>query len=403
MTDSRRAGAYGLALDIGTTDIKGSLVDMTAKKECAYARVPNQQKKMGQDVVTRLGAALSSSGRERLHREVIKSVNSLIAALGKERPLRQEQIVRVVCVGNTAMFHLMLKLPVESLARAPFAPAKTTVVKKQGRDTGFNVDSAAECVFLPPIAGFVGSDLLAALLSSGMYRSDRYVYIMDLGTNGEMALGKKGKIVVASCASGPALEGRHISCGKPAGEGAIVRVQEKNNTLEWVTADGSAPAGISGSGLIDLIGLLRERGIIECNGRLKGGSYTFYRKGGTELSLTQEDIRQFQLAKAAFAAGTEIIIKEAGCYFKDIEAFFITGTFGHGIEKKNARKTGLIPKEMPLRRVKMLERGALAGARMVLLDAAMEETAVKVRRMCRHVALHAHRTFEEIYARSMAL
>ena len=224
---------------------------------------------------------------------------------------------------------------------------------------------------------------------------------MDIGTNGEIALGSGNKIFVTSCASGPAFEGRHIRCGMPAIDGAIIRAKVTNKRLSFKTVDNATPKGIGGSGLIDIISILLDRNIIDRKGKMKHKEFVVYKKSGKRIYVTQKDVREIQLAKAALSAGIEILRKRAGISLKDLNRFYITGTFGRGIDKKNAKNIGLLPEEIPLNKVTFLKDGALSGAKEVLLDPSREREIDDILAKCEHVELHRDKDFEDAFAGKM--
>ena len=401
MNKSLRRRSFGIALDIGTTDIKGSLLDISSGRELAKAAVGNEQKAFGQDVITRLHLATKKGGLKELNKKVISATNKLLKQLIKDSSIDKCDIKKIVAVGNSTMYHLMLMVDPASLAKAPFLPAATSSQQRNASKMGLDAGKGTIFKFLPNISGFVGSDILASIFTTGLHRDKKNNLIMDIGTNGEIALGSKDRIFVASCASGPAFEGRHIRCGMPATEGAIIRAKLINKQISFRTIGNAAPKGISGSGLIDIISILLDKGIIDRKGRMEGKEFILYKKSGKKIYVTQEDVRQVQLAKAALAAGIEILRRKARISFKDLNRFYITGAFGGGIDKKNAKDIGLMPKETSLNKVTFLKDGALSGAEEVLLKPSCEKEIDDILAKCEHVELHKDEDFEDIFARAM--
>ena len=395
-----RGKILGLALDIGTTDIKGSLMDISSKRELAQANVPNEQKAFGGDVITRLSLATKKGGLEKLNNKVISAVNGLLTQLTKSASQDRRDIKKIVAVGNSAMYHLILMIKPDALARAPFMPSATVSQERNARAMGINVGGNATFTFLPNISGFIGSDILAAILTTGLHRDKGYNLIMDIGTNGEIALGCEKRIFVTSCASGPALEGRYISCGMPAMTGAITHASFTNK-FSFATIGNVAPKGISGSGLIDIISILLDRKVIDRTGRMDKKEHVLYEKAGKKIYLTQKDVREIQLAKGALSAGAEILRKEAKIDLKDLRHFYITGTFGTAVNKKNAKNIGLIPDKIPLNKVIFSKNGALAGAKKVLVSPSCESEIDNILARCEHVELHKNPAFEDTFAEAM--
>ncbi len=393
----------GVALDVGTTDVKGVLVDLSARRQRAVAGAANEQRAFGQDVITRLHLAADRDGLLRLQKKVIITVNRLIAELAEKASVKRSDIRQIVAVGNTVMYHLLLMISVEKLAQAPFVPSETASQHRKARELGIDVAEGADFTFLPSISGFVGSDMLATLLSVDIHKKKSYVLLIDMGTNGELALGCRKGIFVASCASGPAFEARHISCGMPAQKGSVIRASFRKGRFIFKTIGNMPPSGISGSGLIDIVSHLLAQNRIERNGRIRNNQEVIlYERGDRKISLNQKDIRQIQLAKAAFAAGIEILRRKAQIDLKEIKHLYITGTFGGGVDKRHARNIGLIPKDIPLKDISFLKDGALCGAKKVLLDSEYAKEIERIRAKCCHVALHEEKDFQEIFTAAIS-
>ncbi len=400
MAGSSRREDYGLALDIGTTDIKGCLVDLGSGKELSRASVPNGQKAFGQDVITRLYFATKEKGLKELNRRVISAVNRLIGRLSKDSSLDPGRIKKIAAVGNSTMYHLMLMIGPESLARAPFLPAESKLQERDAGEMGLAAKNA-DFTFLPNISGFVGSDILASILASGMHKAAGMNLIMDMGTNGEIALGSGERIFVASCASGPAFEGRHIKCGMPAREGAIIGARPSKKGIALKILGDVPPKGIGGSGLIDIIAILLNNKVIADSGRMVKKEFVIYKKKGKRIYVDQNDVRQVQLAKAALASGIEVLSRKAGKALREIKSFYVTGTFGTGIDKASAKRIGLIPKEVPAGRIRFLKDGALSGAKEFLLRPSRRREIDSILSRCVHVGLHKEKDFEELFTAAM--
>ena len=401
MTNVSRKKVLGAALDIGTTDIKGALLDISSKRELAAASVPNEQKAFGPDVITRLNLATKKGGLKELNKRAISAINKLLARLSRDASVDKRDIKKIIAVGNSTMYHLVLMIDPASLARAPFLPAERGFQRRSAGKMGIDIDRGAVFTFLPNISGFVGSDILAAILITGMHKQKRHSLIVDMGTNGEIALGSRNGIFVASCALGPAFEGRHITCGMPAINGAIIRARFKNKRFSFKVAGGTVPKGISGSGLIDIISILLDKGDIDRTGRMKRGEFTLSKGSGKRIYITQKDVRQVQLAKAALSSGIEILKTRADVGPKDLQRFYITGTFGEGIDKRNAKNIGLIPEEVPLGKIAFLRNGALSGAKKVLLAPSREKEISDILAKCEHIELHRSGDFEDTFASTL--
>ncbi len=352
--------SLGTAIDIGTSDIKGALIDIPSKKELARTSVPNEQRSFGPDVITRLHfATINKKGLGELNKRIISAINKLLARLAKEAAVDKSDIKKIVAVGNSAMYHLVLMLKADSLARAPFRPLSKRMRVKNAYKMGIDVAKNATLKLLPNVGGFVGSDTLASILSSGIYKDKKYSILMDIGTNGEIVIGSKKRILVSSCACGPAFESGRIRPGSRA---------------------------------IDLISALLNRGAIDKTGRLAAGE---------TMDLRQQDVREIQVAKAALRAGIEILRSKLALDIKDIHKLYITGRFGVRINIKNAKNIGLIPSGIADERIVFLKDGALSGAKRVLLDLAAEKEIHRISAKCEHIELHRDKDFHDIFAAAM--
>ncbi|MBN1872140.1 MAG: DUF4445 domain-containing protein [Candidatus Omnitrophica bacterium] len=389
----------GIALDIGTTEVKGALVDLETARDMSTSGAPNEQKAFGQDIITRLGLAMEAKGRRLLNKKVADTIDNLIKKLLNDTGCSQDAVKEIVAVGNSAMYHLLLMIKPDDLARAPFKPSESSLKEKRAEDVGIGIAKGARFRFLPNMGGFVGSDALGSILATRIHKKKNYSVIMDVGTNGELVLGSKEKIFVASCASGPAFEGRHISCGMPAIDGAITGSRIISNRMRFATVGDTEPRGVSGSGLIDVVSILVDKGIIGRDGRMKKKRFDLYEGSGKNIYITQEDIRQIQLAKAAFASGLEIMRRKANIEWNQLDTFYITGAFGRGIDKKNAKNISLIPRELNPNKILFLKEGALSGAKAFLLHSGqLTEEIDEILSICAHIELHKERDFQDIYA-----
>lgn len=349
----------GIAIDIGTSDIKGALIDMASKKELARLSVANEQRAFGKDVITRLHfAVVHKKGAAELKKRIVSAINKLLTQLAEEAGADKNDIRKILAVGNSAMYHFIFMIKADSLARAPFQPAAKKMRIQNARKMGINASEDAEFKFLPNIAGFVGSDALAVILAAGINNKKSRSLIMDIGTNGEIALVSKKKILVTSCACGPAFE-----CGN-------IR---------------------PGSRLIDLIAGLLDKGAIDRTGRM----------AANETPLTQKNVREAQLAKAALSAGAEILLSKANLSMKDIDRLYITGNFGANININSAKKIGLISSGLANSRISVLKDGALSGAKKALLDLEAGKEINRILAKCEHVELHKDKDFQDTFAAKM--
>lgn len=388
----------GVALDIGTTTIRGSLLDLDKKERLAYSSSLNEQITLGHDIISRIKCCLEKpDGLEKLHKRVISSINYILENLLSSSREDREDIVSIAAVGNTAMYHFVLFLNPEKLAEPPYQPEHKGLAERAAGTLGIRSGKDCKFCFLPNIGGFVGSDALAVIMTTGMDIFEVPSIAVDIGTNSEVMLGSKDKIWVGSAAAGPAFEGWHITCGMRAVRGAIESVEEEGGGLKIKVIGDAPPMGISGSGLIDIIAILIKKGLIENSGSLKD---TFViHEGKKKIYLSQEDVRQAQLAKAAFSAGISLLRKRSK---EGVDKFFITGNFGNYINKENARILGIIPKDIDLDRVEFLKEAALKGAEAFIKNENATLDRIKsILKKTEHVSLSREDGFRDEFTRAL--
>lgn len=372
-----------IAVDIGTTTIAAALIDRETRERRAFTGRRNPQESFGADVVTRLQAACESEHALTALRESLNlTLEEMTCELLETADASWHDVAELALAGNPAMEHFLLGLPVTSLAYPPFRPLFTEGRRLRTGSLGWQRDLAAYLFPLP--GGFVGGDLVAFLfgaLPKGTPPPSPltpYTLYLDLGTNGELALVSDEKIYATSAAAGPAFEGGNLACGMPALPGAIERVELTGGRLLLTTIDGDAPRGICGSGVIDTVaGLLRE-GIIDATGRLLQADeinsnlgtrvttidgipcFVLYRDASRTIYLSQEDIRQVQLAKAAIRAGMETLLQRARITGESLTEVVLTGSFGAVIPPEGLKNVGIFPENM-VKIASFIREGALAG------------------------------------------
>lgn len=374
-------GPLGLAIDLGSTTVAAFLTTLDDGKVCAGAAALNQQSVYGADVIARLAAAQNSPAhRERLYRLALASINQAVDALKLSKRVRQ-RVGRVTIVGNSAMHHLLARLPVDSLAVAPFQPSERSSIYDASELMGGIFPAGAKVTLPPLIGGFVGSDALACLAYFGFDHPPAPMAAIDLGTNGEVLVTDGRRILTASTAAGPAFEGVNISCGSRAIDGAITAVKIAGQDLAFKTIGDELPLGLTGSGLLSLVHRLRQVGVVEPSGRFAvspplmsgrladnthGGRYLKLTLDG-RLGLTQWDIRELQKAKGAIRAAVDILMDHLELKPDNLERLILTGSFGGQVDIEAVIALGLIP---PVRgeRVETIPNGAGLGAAMFLSE-----------------------------------
>ena len=374
-------------VDIGTTTVTGALSDAKGNKILSSSFVLNQQLKFGDDIVSRIDFALKSTqNSEILQKKVTLSINKLLKELLLKTKKSKKDIRSCFCVCNTAMHHLFLGIDPTSLITPPYRASQKAEMIVYSDRLGINLNKSIPITLLPNIGGFVGSDALSVILASGIHLSKDIKLVVDIGTNGEIVLGNKEKILVASTAAGPAFEGRYISSGMPAIEGAIeaVKISSKKITLKVI--GNKPPSGIAGSGLIDASYEILRTNNMNGSGKLKENEFILYKRAGNKISITQADIRKLQLAKAAIFAGIKILMRRYNIESKDIKEVIITGSFGNTVNAKSLIGVGLIPK-VDKKRVKFLPEGAIEGLRLYTKDRKLHEEILGVLSKIQHIPL----------------
>jgi uncharacterized 2Fe-2S/4Fe-4S cluster protein (DUF4445 family) len=373
----------GLAVDLGTTKIASYLVDLNSGQTITSKGAMNPQLSYGEDIISRISHATSSPERAtQLQKVVVEALNSLASDLCAQVGATAHDILEAVVVGNTVMHHLFLGLPAKQLALSPFVAAVSRPLDIKARDLGLQIAPGAYVHLLPNIGGFVGADHVAMLLATDAWRSEGPVIALDIGTNTEVSFVKDGRITAVSCASGPAFEGGHIKHGMRAATGAIERIRITDKSVHCQTIDGSPPAGICGSGILDAVAQLYMAGIIDKGGRIKNShphvrsqdgerEFVLTNEQGQGKSfpvvITQHDIREVQLGKAAIRTGIQILLETQGCPEDQIQEVIIAGAFGSYIDIESAITIGLLP-ALPKDRFRQVGNAAGMGAKLALVS-----------------------------------
>ena len=380
---------YGIAIDLGTTTLAARLYDRDGVL-LGTATSVNSQVKWGSDVLSRVEAAIAGMSSE-LSRAIKADICAIIATLADISKISTGEVDSVVITGNTAMLSILVNESVEPFSHAPFVANRLFGETVCARDVGLGCLSAEASVYFPPcISAFVGADLTCAVMATELYNK-RTAMLIDIGTNGELALFFDGRLIVTSMAAGPAFEGVGISCGMRGEPGAIDRVSVCDGRLKAHVIGDVKAIGLCGSGLVDAVAALLELGTLDESGYLEGGTAEIVEG----VNLTQKDIRMLQLAKAAVCAGAGVIAEG-----KAIPRVYIAGGFGSYLDRKNASRIGLLPVELSTVAV-TVGNAALDGASMLLLDPDAREVAEALARGAKSVNLSESRAFSDMYASSM--
>jgi len=422
---SKTTNVLGIALDIGTTTVVAKLIDMKKGNAITVQGRPNPQAKFGDDVISRIHFAETQNGLEQLQKLIIECTNSIIENLCQKASVKPQEVFEICVVGNTTMNHLFLGLPVKQLGQAPYKAHSLDAHDISPKELGLKINPEGKIHTVENIAGFVGSDTTAVAQATGISHAEQVTLAVDIGTNGEIILGTAKNLYAASCAAGPALEGARISCGSPAMKGAIRSVSLNKDDIELEVIGDVNPRTICGSGVIDVICVLLEMGILEKTGRLlkpeklktvlpekilsrlimKNNQPAFllakYEKPHQpDVIFTQEDIRQVQLAKAAVRTGITILQNKLSIKDSDIKQVFLAGAFGNYIKKTSALRISLLPK-IPPENIKFVGNAAATGAQMVLLSQSCRKKANLLTRKIKYIEIANEKKFTDIFTDSM--
>ncbi|MCL2743669.1 MAG: ASKHA domain-containing protein, partial [Planctomycetaceae bacterium] len=381
-----RQAKYGVALDIGTTTLAAELYQLHSTdgnadrpKRLGVVSRANSQRQFGADVITRIQRILENpAALETLHHCISEDVSSMLSELSEKSGIPIEHFEVISVAGNTVMEYLFLGIDPSPLGYAPFeAPIK----KFPNIRWAAIASSPIQIETMPLFCGFVGGDIIAGTLALGLADKQETSFLIDIGTNGELALFSGGKIVVAATAAGPCFEGGGINCGTLALPGAISSVQiSEDGEVKLTTIGNKKPNGICGSGLIEIVSELLRFNLINPTGKFNVQKDTPFsdrwaNSGGKpayvlsqDIVLTQSDVRQFQLAAGAIRSGITLLLKRQGLTLSDIDTFYIAGGFGSYIKAEAAQRVGLIPKMFPLEKVRFCGNTSLAGAALALFD-----------------------------------
>ncbi|MBN1953674.1 MAG: DUF4445 domain-containing protein [Anaerolineae bacterium] len=408
----------GLAVDLGTTKIAAYLVDLESGRTLAARGMMNPQIAHGEDLIARIAHAQEGPPQAaRLQQLATEALNRLASELCTETGAALAEIVEAVVVGNTAMHHLFLGLPVASLGRAPYVPVVAAALDVKARDVGLEIAPGATVHMLPNVAGFVGADHVAMLLAVGAAQAGGAVLALDVGTNTEVCLVNRCRMTSASCASGPAFEGAHIKHGMRAANGAIEHLRLAGEQVEYQTIGGTPPVGLCGSGILDCLAELHRAGVLDARGKL--GQHPRLRTGSDgvrefvlvseaergkapAITITQQDVRQLQLAKGAVQAGIQVLLDAQALDAAEIEQVVIAGAFGTYIDLVSAIAVGMLP-ALPLERFRQVGNAAGMGARLALVSRHKRREAQELARRIEYVELASAPHFARIFARATAL
>jgi uncharacterized 2Fe-2S/4Fe-4S cluster protein (DUF4445 family) len=407
---------YGLALDLGTTTVVATLIDVETGAMVGLASALNAQERFGSDVISRISHSMEGTDRLlELRDAALKTAGSLVEEVCGQAGVDPGAVYSAVVTGNSTMLHLLLGVDPRALAVSPFTPAFLAAFDLAAHEVGLPIHPEARVHTFPLLGAYVGADITAGILSTGIGRDERISLLIDIGTNGEVVLAAGGRIVATAAPAGPAFEGAEIRDGMRAGDGAIEAVAI-GATVELQVLGRVEPRGICGSGLADVAAGLLGAGLLEPSGRLRrrdeveghplagrvvevDGAAAFVLAEG--VLLTQQDVRALQFAKAAIAAGTRVLMEDLGVTAADLDEVLLAGSFGTYIDPASARAIGLVP-WVDLDRVVPVGNSSLEGAKLALLSFREEQVGIGLADRVEYVELSARPDFDETFVAALA-
>lgn len=423
--DNTTSYCYGAAADIGTTTVALYIYNLTTGELVTTKSALNKQTIYGADVISRNAAVRDNPEMLLKMREVIiDTINEMLIEAVDEQPDLKDTIYHIVLCGNSTMQHLFYGLNPYYLGVSPFANIIKEAIIVTGKESGLQCNTNAIVEFLPLLGGFVGADTTSVLLT--VKEKEKKYLMVDLGTNGELAVGSYPDFFAASTACGPALEGGNIACGMRGTTGAIEKISLKNNQLTYKVIGDTEPKGLCGSAIIDAVAELRRVGLIDETGTLLGPDeyrrinpfsplikylheaeeynmafyFTESREGTPPIYISQKDIRQIQLAKSSIYSGCIALLEKAGVSLEQIDALILAGAFGNYIDIDNALSIGLLP-NIDREKILSIGNGAGQGVQTLLLDKTYRLRAKQISENCTHISLAENKKFTEEYMKNM--
>jgi uncharacterized 2Fe-2S/4Fe-4S cluster protein (DUF4445 family) len=412
---------YAVAMDIGTTTIYGQMVDLVSGRVLAERGEFNAQISYGEDVITRIMAAEKPGGLEKLQQLAVGTVNTVIEAILKESGVNRENISLITLAGNTTMTQLLLAVEPRYIRRSPYVPTATIYPPIRATDLGIDLDSHVTALVYPQVSSYVGGDIVAGVMGSGMYRTEKLTLFMDIGTNAEVVIGNKDWMACAACSAGPAFEGGGIQFGMRAARGAIEDFSINPETFEpmLMTIGNVRPKGICGSGLIIIVATLFENGVINNQGKFNRDLKTdrirenhnvyeyvlAYREAtqvDRDITINEIDIENLIRAKGAIYSGCMTLLNEVGMSFDDVEQIILAGGFGSFVDLERAMVIGMLPEADP-EKVIYVGNSSLLGARMSALTNSVRQEVVGVTNMMTNFELSETPSYMDNYVAALFL
>jgi len=408
--------AYGVAVDVGTTTVVATLMDLRAGAAVAVSSNLNGQAPFGADVISRIARTrMDETAAAELQRTVVETIDGLLADVYAASAVTSEQVYEMVVAGNATMLHLLLGVDAHAISVAPFVPAFREPLDLPAAALGIDIHPEGRVQILPSIGAYVGADIVAGIQATGLTREPELRLFVDVGTNGEIVLGHAERVLASAAPAGPTFEGGHVKHGMRAADGAIEGVTFSDGEVRLQVIGDEPPRGICGSGLIDAVAQLRVAGLLDASGRLaradevpghplasrlveEDGLRGFHLTG--DITLTQRDIRELQSAKGAIATGIAALMELMGVTADDLHQVLLAGSFGTYIDPQSARVIGLVP-PVPVERITAAGNAAGEGAKMALLSFREREMAFDLLRRVEYVELSGRPGFNEAFIGSV--
>jgi uncharacterized 2Fe-2S/4Fe-4S cluster protein (DUF4445 family) len=397
----------GLAIDVGTTTLVAQVLDMESGEAVVTLACKNPQAAYGDDVISRIGYTdQHPDGLVRLQTAVVEAINAMLRdAEERESRRLRDHIYEAVVVGNPTMRNLFFRRSVHSLGTSPYEPEDKSPINERAQDLGLQINPEANVYGAPLVGGQVGADCLGMILACDLYKGRKPSMAVDIGTNGEVAVGNEDRILAASNAAGGAFEGATVSCGTGAIQGAIKNVRIEDGRVRYETIGESPPIGICGSGLIDLLAEMLREGIMDSSGRLSEP----YREtneftvtlDGRRIGISQKDINELRLAKAGSALNQQTLMAKYGVDLGELDRIYLAGGFGNYVDLDSAVALGILPDERE--KLAKIGNGALTGARQILLCRQRREDAERIAPRIEHIKLSDEEDFLDRYVRELYL
>jgi uncharacterized 2Fe-2S/4Fe-4S cluster protein (DUF4445 family) len=410
---------FGIAMDIGTTTVVAQLIDMNSKEILGTKASHNRQSRYGEDVISRIIYACNRNGMEPLNKAVIGNIGDLVKSLARENGVELDEITAAMAAGNTTMTHLLLGLEPCFIRTEPYIPTATSFPVMKASDVWIPINPDGLLGVMPCVSSYVGGDITAGVLASGMCDSSKVSMLMDLGTNGEIVLGNCEWLVCCSASVGPAFEGGGLKCGMRATNGAIQAISISDDDVNYSTIGNGKPRGICGSGVIDVMCELFKNRLVNPDGKFntekKNSRMRETEEGmefviawaeesetGRDIVVTEYDISNLIKSKGAVYAAATVLAKSVGIDFKDIDRIFVAGGFGNFLNIEKAITIGLLP-DLPLERFRFIGNSSLAGARMALLSNHAFERAHEIARKMTYFELSVNPDFMDEFIAALFL